>query len=371
VRILHTLTAVAVVTAFLTACTTPEKPSVPFHAHYVVYSEDGEVEDMVHTYFGHELVYNVYDSTHIYMRRVGKESGTTHWYDGSTLIIRDEYGDYCDCTVLSGELLDYWLENESAPAFTYGKDTYPKFNLAIRDGVGLSSYDNPSAKDTTWVSVAEELMNPWYDMPMFKGLPVKYAYRLRGKKVTYEIDSLTELKGMWDVTGWSKKCVRIPAEVYMGFSMKDSLGVSADRVWISGLLRDESGTPLTGEVAITTYATDGTVDEARSSVEQGRFDIQLYPEGRYILDFTSEGMIHRRIELDLADCPIDGSEFFMELAINLFEPESQEVADYCLSQLVGMGKYVPEQGAIGFNYAYTDSIMQEIARMREAAVPMP
>ena len=67
---------------FLSSCEGDIKPTIPYRVHYSVLSDDQEVRDMVYQYFGSELIYEVYDSSHIYMTRFGSDNKLQHWFNG-------------------------------------------------------------------------------------------------------------------------------------------------------------------------------------------------------------------------------------------------------------------------------------------------
>lgn len=344
---------------FLSSCEGDIKPTIPYRVHYSVLSDDQEVRDMVYQYFGSELIYEVYDSSHIYMTRFGSDNKLQHWYNGESLYIREAYGDYCDCVELSGEMLRYWLDNELAPAVMFNRDSEQKFGLEVKSGVIVTD-----EKDTTWISVAQELMSPWFDMGYIAGLPMSYSYRLRGQKVTYEVDSIRHLADVWSVGKWRDKCVQVPPESYLGFTMGDSLGVISNRVWMNGQIHDEEQSALSGEVGVYVANEDGTLEGGVSRIDNGNYDLQLSLGKLYVLDFSSENTVHRRIELDLRDAPHNGNEYAMHISVLLFEPENAEVEAYCREQFVGKGRYIAEEDAIGFDFEYTEAVKAETARLR-------
>lgn len=354
-----TILIVLISAVLLPACNTDVKPTIPYRVHYSVLSDDQEVRDMVYHYFGSELIYEVYDSSHIYMTRFGSDNKLQHWYNGESLFIREAYGEYCDCVELSGELLRYWLDNEGAPTIMFSRDKEEKFGLEVQQGVIVTD-----DKDTTWISVAQELMSPWFDMGYISGLPMSYTYRLRGEKVTYAVDSLQNLERVWSVGNWKEKCVQVPPESYLGFTMSDSLGVIGDRVWMSGQIHDDEQQPLSGEVGVYIVNDDGTMEGGVSRIDNGTYDIQMLLGKMYILDFSAENTVHRRLELDLREAPKDGSEYAMHISVLLFEPENEEVDAYCKNQFVGKGRYIAEEQAIGFDFEYTEAVKAETARLR-------
>lgn len=359
VKIQYPIFALLLAGVFFASCETDVKPAIPYRVHYSVLSDDKEVRDMVYQYFGSELVYEVYDSSHIYMTRFGSENNLQHWYNGESLYIREAYGKYCDCVELNGEFLRYWLENESTPTIMFSKDKEQQLGMDVKSGMMVGN-DN----DTTWISVAEELMSPWFDMGYIKGLPVSYSYRLRGKKVTYQADSIRHLADAWNIGDWSKQCVRVTPEGYLGFTPFDSLGVTGNRVWMTGRIHDEEQRSINGEVGVYVVNDDGSLEGGISRIDNGNYDIQLALGKVYIIDFKADNTVHRKLEMDLRGVPADNNEYTMDVSILLFEPENAEIEAYCKEQFVGKCKYIPEQDALGFDMEYTDAVKAETARLR-------
>lgn len=339
---------------------TPLMPSMPLRIHYTVQSPDTGVQAMVHTYFGEDMEYIVYDSNTVKMSREALAGGLTQWYADSVLYIRETAGDYCSCVKLEGSLLQMWMEDEWISDYQF---TETSSHLGFDTKKGAAADD---MGDTTWVEIAPDLINPWFENPSLPGLPMKYAYRLRGKKVNYEVDKIETVQAEFDPFNYSKNCVNVPPAAYMGMAPDDSTDWGIDDIWIFGNLLNENDEYVRGQISIEEY-TEGQMTSAKMSIDQGTYDVQLLPGKRYILDFTAADNVHKRIELDCSLMPENEGSFLLNMDVNLFPSGQKEVDDYLKETPIGYAVFNPDSMNLQFDFEYTRQVAMEISRIQMAA----
>ncbi|MCH2197635.1 MAG: hypothetical protein MK081_02545 [Flavobacteriales bacterium] len=330
----------------------------PLRASYAISSPDTGAKGLVHTYFGDRMDYLIFDSTHFVMSREALVGKLVQWYDGDNLWIRQMEGEYCSCIQLEGGLLDIWREDEWLQDFTYNESTSEVNGWEVNEGIAMDELG-----DTTWVALSTQYPNAWFENPTFNGLPLRYQYRLRGAKVTYEVDTIESIDASFDPSGYDYQCVKMPAEAFLGYAPQDTVFVGDNRVWVYGDLTNDFGEYINGELMVESF--DGnTTQSAKVRVEQGTFDVELPYGLLYTLDLTADGMVHRRIEIDTRDVPQDGNQITMDLSMSVFAPENNEVDEYLSSTNVGIARYSADAGGIIFDFEYTEAVMAEVERLR-------
>lgn len=315
---------------------------------------------MVHAYFGEDMHYILHDSVRVTMERNALLANVSQWYDGENLWITERSGDYCTCVHLEGELLSFWKKDEYLKETNFSS-TSKKAILGVDVFAGVATSESG---DTTWIECAKAYPNAWYEHSNFPGLPMKYTYELRGEKVVYEADSIANTSISFTPEAYSKNCVTIPAEAYMGFSPMDTIQWTSDKVWVYGDLLNMDNEYLQGELLIQTFEK-GVESRSQLRITEGVFDVELSPGKRYVLDFKSPSYAHNRISLDCTKMPYDGSNLILDLSNHLIKPANQAVREYMENTFMGIAAYVPDSASLVFDFQYTEEVGKEIMRLSE------
>ena len=336
----------------------PSIPVPPMEVNYSVSSPDTGAQGMVHTYFGEYMNYKVYDSTTFQMKREGLLGAVTQWYDKDAIYIRETMGDYCTCVQLEGTLFEMWKKDEWISNYEYSAEKGTHLGYATMSGVAVGEMG-----DTTWIEIAPDIINPWFENPSLPGLPLKYEYLFRGKKVTYEVDKIDALKESYDPSSFADGCVRIPPPAFMGMAPQDSMTWDTNDIWVFGGLFDDADNYVRGDVMVEVSSESG-VEQAKMRVDQGTYDLQLLPGELYTLDFTAEGQVHKRIELDCRDMPEDQGSFLLNMDVHLFEAVDPEVDDYLSRTPVGVAYFDVDSMNLIFDFEYTKQVAMELSRLQ-------
>lgn len=329
---------------------------LPLSLHYTVESNDTGAIGLVNTYYADSITYTLYDSVHYLMYRTNLMGGATEWYDGDNLYLRTEQGPFCTCVHLQDELLEVWESD----------DWISKLNEYGVQGEVLGFETSKyfavdQLNDTTRIELTHELPNGWIMSRHLSGMPLRYSYKLRGAEVIYRADSVSVPNSTFRPEVFDSACVRQPPAGFIGFSPNDTVSWEGNHVWAFGSLTDESQQPINGEVLVQ----KGTSGENYASmrIEQGMFDLQLLPGEFYLLDFSAEGLTHQILVIDNREMPDDDRSYSLPLEIELFDPQSSEVADYLQTKPFGVAAYNADSANIIFDFEYTRAVRLEVQRM--------
>lgn len=328
----------------------------PLTIHYAVESADTAALGLVNTYYADSMAYTLYDSSHFSMYRTNLMGSAMEWYDGDNLYIRTQQGPFCTCVHLTGELLDVWESDDWISELTDVEQSGEALGFNTKEYFAVDQLN-----DTTRIEITHELPNGWIMSRHLPGMPLHYSYKLRGADIHYRAAALNTTDADFRPELFDSACVRQPPAGFIGFSPNDSLSWEANYVWAFGSLTDQRQQPLNGEVLVQ-RGTDGE-QYASMRIEQGVFDIQLLPGEFYLLNFSAEDMAHQILVIDNTRMPDDGRSYALPLEIELFDTQSQEVAEYLLTKPFGVAAYNADSANIIFDFEYTREVRLEVERM--------
>ncbi len=138
----------------------------------------------------------------------------------------------------------------------------------------------------------------------------------------------------------------------------------ADEVLVYGTVKNErSGKKMEGvQVALI---QDGKQINTFSTPINGRFEFFMQYDHSYDIKFIKDGYVTKFITIDTRNVPIDdkvGGQGF-DLDMSLFEVVEGVNFDI-LKQPIGIAKYSPTAHGIAFDYDYTKSIQDKIAKLK-------
>lgn len=303
----------------------PSKKNVqyPFTVTYAVSATDSAALDLVETYYATDFRYTAYDTLRFTSLRNSRMGSVFSWYDGSALYIRETNGMHCACTDITGEVFSFWMDGFDAPVIeregsAYKLDGRKVYNAQfVREGT-----------DTTWLVIAEETPNLWFDFPWMPGLPVDYSYRLRDAEVHYRMTSMeTAPPPPFDPANFSRDCVRIPPEAWVGEGPQSDLAAGSNRIWLYGYMFDEAENLLNGEVGVSSDK-GGVKSYASTEISQGSFDLELLRGHVYTIDFKADGSVRKKMVVDCSNVPDNTDGYLIEIDVELFNEGAAEVQRY-------------------------------------------
>lgn len=154
-----------------------------------------------------------------------------------------------------------------------------------------------------------------------------------------------------------------------------AFGQNKDKpVYVDGTVK-ESGSKLSG-VNVLLFRDGKKVDEFSTSTN-GKFQFELAYEHDYVLEFTKEGYVSKKISVNTKGIPEEEKSFGFEFGgweVSLFQYIEGFNTDI-LKRPIGKIAYSAELGALDYDVEYTNSIKEELmklqaeleAKQREAA----
>ncbi len=295
----------------------------PLTVQYEVSATDSAALDLVETYYATDFRYTAYDTLRFTSLRNSRMGSVFSWYDGSALYIRETNGKHCSCTDITGDVFSFWMDGFDTPSIVRGDKSYKRNGRRVYDAHFVRD-----AADTTWLVIAEETPNLWFDFPWMPGLPVDYSYRLRDGEVHYQLKSMeTTPPPPFDPSNFSRDCVRIPPEAWVGEGPQSELAAGSNRIWLYGYIYDENENLLNGEVGVQSNR-DGIQTYASTEISQGSFDLELQRGEVYTFDFNADGSVNKRMVVDCSNVPENNDGYLIEIDVELFEQDATEVQRY-------------------------------------------
>lgn len=336
-------------------------PNSPYRVKMSVSSDDPEVLDLVHRYYGEEIHYTIFKDDQFKLKRNALMGEYQEWIQGDSLYIQDIGEDYAISTFLDGVWLDAYL---AEPIVETLVDTGEKEEIAgvqCQKFLGLNSYN-----DTSWIWASESIPNAWITLKDLPGLPLKYQYKVRDQLVTYMAESIEGVDEQFDLDNWGKNTIELSPSYYVG-EESDDFDLDRDVLSADLVFYDMGNNqPLEGSLQIT--SRDGTTEEvAEMMLNGGAARVLLKPGKFYSLLFARPGYSPKRINYNLAAQPSEMGAFSTRIDVGGFATSNLDVINYLYQTPIGVGEYNADSLSIVMDASYTEAVKIELQRIREAS----
>lgn len=332
----------------------PSKKNIqyPLTVKYEVSASDSAALDLVETYYATDFRYTAYDTVRFTSLRNSRMGSVFSWFDGTAMYVRETNGRYCSCTDITGEVFDFWMDGFDSPSISRDEKSYKLDGRRVYNASFVRE-----ETDTTWLVIDEDLPNVWFDFPWMPGLPVDYSYRLRDGEVHYRaVSTETAPPPPFDPQNFSRDCVRIPPEAWVGEGPASDLAAKSNRIWLYGYMYDENENLLSGEVGVGTNR-GGVQSYASAEIAQGSFDLELIRGYVYTFDFKAAGTINKRMVVDCSNVPEGTDGYLIEIDVELFEQDAPEVSRFLENTTMMRIFYAPDSA----NFMVDDALAKKAA----------
>ncbi|MEO0404832.1 MAG: hypothetical protein AAF193_08175, partial [Bacteroidota bacterium] len=345
-------------TLALVSCQDP-LPEAPYSVRLRVDCEDEEVRDLVHNYYGKEITYTIFNDSTFRVKRSAPTGEYQEWINEDGLRIQDISPNNSIRVELNENWLGVYL---SDPILSKIERTNMSKEILGRNAIGYIGQND--AGDTTLIWVDEDIPNAWITLKDVPGLPLGYEYYVRGKKVTYMAEAITETQLGFSLDQWEKETVALTPDFYLGVQESEDLYLSGNGVILDIVYYDmTTKEAIDGIFEQTTSAIGGT-EKARFYISGGVGKVLLQPGKSYSLLFNRQDCVPKRVAINLTDLPEDGGLYQLQMDVGTFPSSNMELMEYLFQVPVANWSYDPISGEMVYDEAYSFEVNKEVERIR-------